>query len=188
MPKSRVINDNPAEQKHSIRRDSGVVTLAFQIAEEFGLPMGSVWLMNPDGSKADSHMHIGNWLNQYNCWDLDLLDGVQSMIPEIVGKPFVNLDSQDKSVYVSRRIYDVEVTETAIEGMCEWVDPEDVRPGELTDGLMISCDCLKIGPNWWLDTYFNWYCVFDPELALQSLRGDHSWVDAFLKKTRLTND
>ena len=187
MAKSRVVNDDPAGQKHSIRRDSWVVNLAFQIAQEFGLPAGSVWLLNPDGSKVDTNMRVGDWLDEYNCWDLDLLAGVQAMIAEIEGKPCIHVDAKDNSVFVCRRICDLDVNEVSVEGMCHWVDPEDARPGELTDGLMISCDCLKIGPGWWLDTYFNWYLVFDPTLVAKSLDGDHSWVTSFLNQVDQPN-
>jgi hypothetical protein len=65
----------------------------------------------------------------------------------------VNIDTQDRSVYVCRRIGDLVIDEDSMEGMCDWVDSEDARPGELTDGLAISNDCLAVGPRWWLDTY-----------------------------------
>jgi hypothetical protein len=104
------------------------------------------------------------------------------MIRRIKGKPCVCIDSNDRSVYVSRRIDDLVITEDSVEGMCDWVEPYDARPGELTDGLAISNDCLQVGPGWWLDTYFNWYFVFDARLVRRSLTGDHSWVSPFLDK------
>jgi hypothetical protein len=70
--------------------------------------------------------------------------------------------------------------EDSFNGECEWADAEDARPGELTDGMAISCDCVELGPGWWLDTYFGWYFVYDPEFVARSLAGDHSWVQPFL--------
>ena len=62
-------------------------------------------------------------------------------------------------MYVCRRISGLETDEDSFNGTCEWVDPEDARPGELTDGMAISCDCVRLGPGWWQDTYFGWYFV-----------------------------
>ena len=61
------------------------------------------------------------------------------------------------------------------------MDPEDARPGELTDGMAISCDCVRLGPGWFQDTYFGWYFVYDPGLVARSMAGDHSWVKGFLE-------
>ena len=44
----------------------------------------------------------------------------------------------------------------------EWADQEDARPDELTDGMRIYCDCVRLGPGWFQDTYFGWYFVYDP--------------------------
>jgi hypothetical protein len=60
------------------------------------------------------------------------------------------------------------------------VDPEDARPGELTDGMAIGLDCLDMGPGWFQDTYFGWYFVYDPALVARSMAGDHSWVKGVL--------
>jgi hypothetical protein len=118
----------------------------------------------------------------FSDWDPELLAKLRVMIPLIEGKPCVNVDTLDRKAYACRRIGELEIEEDAIYGMCEWLDPDDARPDELTPGLAISNDCLEVGPDWWLDTYFNWYLVFDPELAARSLAGDHSWVDEFLAK------
>jgi hypothetical protein len=118
----------------------------------------------------------------FGSWDEDLLASVRAMLPLIEGKACVNIDTHDRSVYVCRRIGDLVVDEDSVEGTCDWVDPEHARPGELTDGLAISCECLQIGPGWWLDTYFHWYFVFDPDLINRSLAGDHSWVGPFLDR------
>ena len=83
-------------------------------------------------------------------------------------------------MYVCRRISGLHTTEDSFGGDCEWVDPEDARPGELTDGMSISCDCVRLGPGWWQDTYFGWYFVYEPGLVARSLAGDHSWVKPFL--------
>ena len=69
----------------------------------------------------------------------------------------------------------------SLNGTCEWVDPEDARPGELTDGMAICCDCVRLGPGWLQDTYFGWYFVYEPGLVARSMAGDHSWVKGFLE-------
>ena len=121
---------------------------------------------------------------EWDEWDHpERLEALRTMFAGLEGKPCVHIDANDGSVYVCRRISDLELVMEmdSVEGMCEWVDPEESRPGELTDGLAISLDCLRFGPDWWLDTYFNWYFVYEPTLVAQSLAGDHSWVPAFLK-------
>lgn len=118
----------------------------------------------------------------FSDWDSDVLASVQAMLPEIEGKPCVHIDTLERSVFVCRRIGDLALDDVSIEGMCDWVDPAEARPDELTDGLAISCDCLEIGPGWWFDNYFNWYFVFDRDLVAKSLAGDHSWVEPFLDK------
>lgn len=70
-------------------------------------------------------------------------------------------------------------------GECDWVDPEDSRPGELTDGMSISCDGVRLGPGWWQDLYFRWYFIHDPQLVSRAMAGDHSWVPAFLEANKL---
>lgn len=114
-------------------------------------------------------------------WDNGLRKAVQALIPEIEGKRCVNVGEYDGGVYVCRRISGLNTSEDSFNGECEWVDPEDERPGELTDGMSISCDCVRLGPGWWLDAYFGWFFVYDPPLVARSCAGDHSWVQPFLK-------
>jgi hypothetical protein len=113
-------------------------------------------------------------------WNADLRAAVHAMIPDVEGKPCVNVGGADGGIYVCRRIRGLATDEDCLNGICEWVDPPDVRPDELTDGMAISCDCVRFGPGWFQDMYFGWYFVFDPVLVARSLAGDHSWVGAFL--------
>jgi|GEM_PF-5334517 len=110
------------------------------------------------------------------------------MIPIIYGKPCVCATSRGGSVFVSKKIFGVRIEWGSIgqsinyQVLAEnaWVDPPRTRPDSLTEGLAIGHDCLEVGPNWWFDTYFRWYFVFDPEMVAQSLAGDHSWMPTFL--------
>lgn len=113
-------------------------------------------------------------------WDHGLRAAVEALIPLVEGKPGVNIGQYDGGVYVCRRITDLHTDDDSFNGQCEWVDPEEARPEELTDGMAISCDCVRLGPGWWLDTYFGWFFVYDPELVARSLAGDHAWVQQFL--------
>jgi hypothetical protein len=109
---------------------------------------------------------------------------VLAMIRLAEGKPAVHVDGHDGSVCVCRRLSDLRLAldECTLYGWCDWVDPPEARPGELSDGLAISYpDCLQLGPGWFVDGYFNWYMVYEPSLVARSLAGDHSWVPAFLK-------
>jgi hypothetical protein len=109
---------------------------------------------------------------------------VMAMIPLAEGKPAIHVDGRDGSVFVCRRLSGLRLApeECVFSGWCDWVDPPEARPGELTDGLAISYpDCLHLGPGWFLDGYFNWYMVYEPSLVARSLAGDHFWVPAFLK-------
>lgn len=117
-------------------------------------------------------------------WDKKLRKAVRALIPDVEGKPCVNFGDYDGGVYVCRRISGLHVDEDSFNGQCEWVDPEDARPGELTDGMSISCACVEVGPGWWHDTYFGWYFVYEPTLVARSLAGDHSWVQPFLDANR----
>lgn len=114
-------------------------------------------------------------------WDEGLRKAVRALIAEVEGKPVVNIGEYTGGVYVCRRISGLHTDDDSFCGECEWVDPEDARPGELTDGMAISCDCVRLGPGWWLDTYFSWFFVYDPPLVARSLAGDHTWVPPFLK-------
>jgi len=113
-------------------------------------------------------------------WDPKLRESVRAMIPEAEGKPCVNVGGYDGGVYVCRRIRVLGTDEDCFNGTCEWVDPPDARPDELTDGMAIDCASVRLGPGWWQDMYFGWYFVYDPALVARSLAGDHSWVGAFL--------
>lgn len=117
-------------------------------------------------------------------WDKRQRDVARALIPEVDGKPCVNVGGSDGGVYVCRRISGLHTDEDTFHGECEWADPEDARPGELTDGMAIGCDCVELGPGWWLDTYFGWYFVYDPGLVARSLAGDHAWVRPFLDANR----
>ena len=114
------------------------------------------------------------------CWDPERREAVRAMIAEVEGKPCVNLGDYDGGVYVCRRLSGLEVDDESLNGACEWADPEDARPDELTDGMRIYCDCVRLGPGWFQDTYFGWYFVYEPGLVARSLAGDHSWVKPFL--------
>ena len=114
-------------------------------------------------------------------WDSGLRKAVDAMLAEVEGKSVVNTGFYDGGVYVCRRISGLHTDEDCFNGVCEWVDPEDARPGELTDEMSISCDCVRLGPGWWSDVYFGWYFVYDPKLVAQTIAGDHSWVKPFLK-------
>jgi hypothetical protein len=116
--------------------------------------------------------------------DADPRAAVRAMIPQVEGKPCVNVGGLLGGVYVCRRITGLAIDEHCFKGDCDWVDPADARPGELTDGMAISCDCMRLGPGWWQDRYFGWYFVFDPALVARSLAGDHTWVKSFLKSAK----
>ena len=108
---------------------------------------------------------------------------VMAMIPLAEGKPAVHVDRHDRSVFVCRRVSGLRLApeESTFYGECDWVDPPEARPDELTDGMAISYpDCLHLGPGWWYDAYFGWYFVYEPALVTRSLAGDHSWVPEFL--------
>jgi hypothetical protein len=112
-------------------------------------------------------------------WNADLREAVRAMILEVQGKPCVNVGARVGGVYVCRRITDLATNEVCFKGTCDWVDPADARPGELTDGMAISCDCLRLGPGWWQDGYFGWYFVFNPALVGRSLAGTTPGSDRF---------
>ena len=117
-------------------------------------------------------------------WEPKQREAVQAMILRVEGKPCVNVDAYDGRVYVCRQLSGLEIDDDSLNGACEWVDPEDARPGELTDGMAISCDCVRLGDGWFQDTYFGWYFVVVPGLVARSMAGDHSWVEGFLEAHR----
>jgi hypothetical protein len=120
----------------------------------------------------------------FTWWDENLLASVRSMIPQIEGKSCVNVDMSEGTVFVCRRVSGITVDETSVFGDCEWVEPYEVRPAEMGNGFLISHDCLEVGTEWWMDTYFGWYYVFDPALVARSQSGDNTWVRAFLNSVR----
>ncbi len=64
-------------------------------------------------------------------WDAEPREAVQTLIPEVEGRPCVNVGDHDGGVHVCRRISGLEIDEESFKGTCEWVDPEDARPDEL---------------------------------------------------------
>ena len=114
-------------------------------------------------------------------WDEGLRKAVHAMIPEVEGKPCVNVGGPDGGMYVCLRISGLGTDEDCFNGQCDWVDPADARPDELTDGMAISCDCVRLSPVWLQDMYFGWYFVHDPGLVARSMAGDHPWVNGFLE-------
>jgi hypothetical protein len=115
----------------------------------------------------------------------ELAEAVLAMIPLAEGKPAVHVDGHDGSVFVCRRVSGLRLApdESCFYGECDWVDPPEARPDELTDGMAISYpDCLQVGPGWWYDAYFDWFFVHEPGLVARSLAGDHSWVPGFLAR------
>jgi hypothetical protein len=117
-------------------------------------------------------------------WNAELRESVRAMIPEAEGKTCVNVGGYDGGVYVCRRVSGLATDEDCLNGTCDWVDPPDARPDELTDGMAIDCTSVRVGPGWWQDMYFGWYFVFDAALVAKSLAGDHSWVGPFLDSVR----
>lgn len=108
-------------------------------------------------------------------------EAVQAMIPLIEGRPCVHVDKTTGAVCVSRKMSGVHIDTESVYGMNDWVEPEECRPGELTDEFVISYACLEIGSYGWYDNYFQWYFVFHPEMVARSMAGDHSWVWRFLR-------
>jgi hypothetical protein len=71
-------------------------------------------------------------------WDAGLRAAVQTLIPEVEGKPCVNIWDDDGDVYVCRRIRGLHTDDDSFNGACDWVDPEDAQPGERTDGMGVK--------------------------------------------------
>jgi hypothetical protein len=106
-----------------------------------------------------------------------------AMFPRLSGQPCVNIDANTGDVHLCKRLYDLQVDFDTLLGTCDWQDPAEDRPDELTDEMCIGSDLLDASDDWWFDIYFNWYLVFTPALVDRSLKGDHSWVSEFLRKT-----
>ncbi len=120
-----------------------------------------------------------------NSWDEEMRREVLARIPLVEGMRVVNLGSFEAGEYCCRRIHDLQLDEDSFLGQCDWGDPPQLRPDELTEGMAISCDCLRLGSGWWQDTYFGWYFVYDPELVARAFGGDRSWVGNFLSTVEL---
>jgi hypothetical protein len=52
-------------------------------------------------------------------WDPDLRASVRAMIPNVEGKPGVNVDGNDGKVYVCRRISGLGTDEDCFNGQCD---------------------------------------------------------------------
>lgn len=65
MAKSQATKEEPARRKRSIRRDSCVGSAEREIERVFGLPEGSVRLINPDGGDARSDKSIGTFFTDW---------------------------------------------------------------------------------------------------------------------------
>jgi hypothetical protein len=83
----------------------------------------------------------------------ELKGSVLALIARAEGLPIVNVSGRDGTPYVARRVYGLRLDEEGtFLGEWDWVDPPEVRPDELTEGLAISApDCLRIGRGWWCD-------------------------------------
>src|SRR4051812_6732513 len=68
-------------------------------------------------------------------WDAEGREAVQALIPEVEGKPCVNVGTYDGGAYVCRRIPSLGTDEDSFNGTSEWVDHNDARPDELTEGM-----------------------------------------------------
>jgi hypothetical protein len=101
----------------------------------------------------------------------------------VEGQPAIHVGGSDGTVFVCRRLSGLrlEPDENCFYCECDWADPPEARPDELTDGVAISYpDCLSVGPGWLYDAYFDWYFVYDPPRVARSLAGDFGWVPRFL--------
>jgi hypothetical protein len=67
MAKSPRNGERPARRKISLRRDSMVGNAEREIERVFGLPEGSVRLVNPDKRKARSDKLVGALLKDWGC-------------------------------------------------------------------------------------------------------------------------
>ena len=107
---------------------------------------------------------------------------IQAIIPLAEGRPAIHVDRTDGTVFVCRRVSGLRLVPelNMFYGECDWADPPEARPGELSDGMAISYPDCTVGPGWWYDSYFRWYMVYDAARVARSLAGDHSWVPAFL--------
>jgi hypothetical protein len=65
MVKSRVTKEESARRTRSIRSDSFVRSAEREIERVFGLPAGSVRLVNPDGKDARSDKSMAAFLSDW---------------------------------------------------------------------------------------------------------------------------
>jgi hypothetical protein len=65
MPKSSKSSERPARRKISLRRDASVGSAEREIERVFGMPKGSVRLVNPDYRKARSDKLVGALLTDW---------------------------------------------------------------------------------------------------------------------------
>ena len=63
-------------------------------------------------------------------WDESLRRAVQAMIPEVEGKPCVNVAGPNGGIHVCRRISDLGTNEDSFNGLCDWADPPEARPDD----------------------------------------------------------
>ena len=118
--------------------------------------------------------------------DRAYLELASEMFPTIHGKPCANVDTASGEVFVSMTITDFRIEDQTLYALCEWMEPDEIRPPELTNETVISGALLDVGQQWWLDIYFGWFLVFDSKLVSQSLNGNHEWVRDFLKNVHKT--
>jgi hypothetical protein len=67
MADSRNGKKEPARRTRSIRQDSHVGSAEREIERVFGLPEGSVRLVNPDGTNARSDKSVRAFLKAWGC-------------------------------------------------------------------------------------------------------------------------
>ena len=65
MPDSSIKHERPARRKISLRRDASVGNAEREIERVFGMPKGSVRLVNPDHRKARSDKLVGALLDDW---------------------------------------------------------------------------------------------------------------------------
>ena len=102
------------------------------------------------------------------------------MFSRVNGNPCANVDLQSGDVFVSTTIVDLRVEDQTLFALCDWIEPDENRPFEMTNETVISGGLLDVGEHWWLDLYFDWFLVFDPDLVSLALSGIHDWVSDFI--------
>lgn len=69
MPTKTASRERKARRKNQLRRDASVGTAQREIERVFGLPVGSVRLVNPNRTKARSDKSIDSLLTDWGWWD-----------------------------------------------------------------------------------------------------------------------